>query len=106
MSKFDDLWPTYEAKMKADGENDASIAAFKSNLKVLVSGASTMMPESDLDPVSDLPSFESLSITEKPELLKKTLVLKLNGGLGTGMGLDKAKSLLPSFESLSITEKP
>jgi UDP-N-acetylglucosamine pyrophosphorylase len=95
MSKFEDLWPTYEAKMKADGENDASIAAFKSNLKVLVSGASTMMPESDLDPVSDLPSFESLSITEKPELLKKTLVLKLNGGLGTGMGLDKAKSLLP-----------
>lgn len=28
------------------------------------------------------------------ELLKKTAVLKLNGGLGTSMGLEKAKSLL------------
>jgi len=42
-----------------------------------------------------LPEFEKLEITPKPELLKKTVVLKLNGGLGTGMGLDKAKSLLP-----------
>ena len=28
-------------------------------------------------------------------LLKQTAVLKLNGGLGTSMGLEKAKSLLP-----------
>lgn len=28
-------------------------------------------------------------------LLSKTAVLKLNGGLGTSMGLEKAKSLLP-----------
>merc|ERR1719446_1899992 len=54
-----------------------------------------MMPESSLDAVESLPEFEKLDITEKPELLKSTVVLKLNGGLGTGMGLDKAKSLLP-----------
>lgn len=29
------------------------------------------------------------------QFLKETVVLKLNGGLGTSMGLDKAKSLLP-----------
>jgi UDP-N-acetylglucosamine pyrophosphorylase len=92
---FDDLWPKYETKMKAAGENDASIGAFKSNFKVLCSGASTMMPETSLDSVPDLPDFEKLDITPRPELLKQTLVLKLNGGLGTGMGLDKAKSLLP-----------
>ena len=34
-------------------------------------------------------------MTEDPTLLKKTVMLKLNGGLGTGMGLQKAKSLLP-----------
>ena len=28
-------------------------------------------------------------------LLQQTAVLKLNGGLGTSMGLEKAKSLLP-----------
>merc|ERR1719183_2801282 len=54
-----------------------------------------MIPESALDPVKALPEFEKLDIKEKPELLKETVVLKLNGGLGTGMGLDKAKSLLP-----------
>jgi UDP-N-acetylglucosamine pyrophosphorylase len=54
-----------------------------------------MIPEADLDPVKELPDFDKLDITEKPELLKATVVLKLNGGLGTGMGLDKAKSLLP-----------
>merc|ERR1719183_114033 len=33
-----------------------------------------------------------------PELLRETVILKLNGGLGTGMGLDKAKSLLSVVE--------
>merc|ERR1719454_2148747 len=54
-----------------------------------------MMPESTLDAVDALPDFEKLDITPKPELLQQTVILKLNGGLGTGMGLDKAKSLLP-----------
>jgi len=94
---FDKLWPAYEKKMKEGGKessSDAAINAFKYNLKVLTSGASTMIPESALDPVKPLEEFEKLEITEKPELLKETVVLKLNGGLGTGMGLDKAKSLL------------
>merc|ERR1712226_1261193 len=62
------------------------------------------MPETALDSVPDLPEFEKLDITPKPELLKQTLVLKLNGGLGTGMGLDKAKSLLPVSEGNSFLD--
>jgi UDP-N-acetylglucosamine pyrophosphorylase len=92
---MEDVWPTYEAKMKAEGLNNSAIAAFKYNLSVLVSGANTMMGESTLDPVDSLPAYESLpEPTDAGALLKKTVVLKLNGGLGTGMGLDKAKSLL------------
>merc|ERR1719426_480895 len=89
---------TYEKKMKEGGKessSDAAINAFKYNFKVLASGADTMMPESTLDPVKGLPIYEDLKIENKPDLLKSTVVLKLNGGLGTGMGLDKAKSLLP-----------
>lgn len=54
-----------------------------------------MIPESSIAPVDDLPNSEEFS-KDKPDtsLLAKTVVLKLNGGLGTGMGLDKAKSLL------------
>ena len=98
MADFDKLWPEYEKKMKAGGKessSEAAISAFKHNFSVLMSGASTMIPESALDPVKTLPELEKLTVTEKPELLKETVVLKLNGGLGTGMGLDKAKSLLP-----------
>ena len=32
---------------------------------------------------------QALDVSEDPALLKETVVLKLNGGLGTSMGLDK-----------------
>jgi len=92
---LEERWPVYEAKMKAEGLNDAAIAAFKYTFTVLVSGASTMIPEGAISPVESLPNLDGLDITPKPDLLKETVILKLNGGLGTGMGLDKAKSLLP-----------
>lgn len=91
---MDTLWPQYEEKMKAEGLNDAAIAAFKYNLGVLVSGVSTMIPDSTIDPVDSLPDLASLDVAEDASLLASTLMLKLNGGLGTGMGLDRAKSLL------------
>jgi UTP--glucose-1-phosphate uridylyltransferase len=79
---------------QADGCSETAIKAFLYNFEKLTSGANLMIPESSLSPVDSLPSYESLS-EEKPELLKETVMLKLNGGLGTGMGLEKAKSLLP-----------
>merc|ERR1711998_634121 len=54
-----------------------------------------MIPEKVLDPVDSLPQYEELTCEPDPALLKTTVVMKLNGGLGTGMGLDRAKSLLP-----------
>jgi len=92
---FDAIWPAYEEKMKKDGCNEAAINAFKYNFKVLCSGASTMLGESLLEGVDELPDLEKLDITPDAALLKECVVLKLNGGLGTGMGLEKAKSLLP-----------
>jgi UTP--glucose-1-phosphate uridylyltransferase len=44
----------------------------------------------------ELPVYGELSDPEDAAaLLAATAVLKLNGGLGTSMGLEKAKSLLP-----------
>jgi len=63
-----------------------------------------MIPESRLNPVEGLLEFEKLKIKADPKLLKKTVVLKLNGGLGTGMGLDKAKSLLTVTEGNSFLD--
>jgi len=87
----------YQAKMQAEGLSTAAITAFKNCYEALCSGASGMIAESDIEPASGLPSLAndiSGKIAVNSDLLKETVVLKLNGGLGTSMGLDKAKSLL------------
>ncbi|CAK9073528.1 unnamed protein product [Durusdinium trenchii] len=103
-SKMVDMWPKFEEKMKKEGLNDTAIAAFKYTYGVLVSGADVMIPESKLDPVEKLPEYEKLREKPDPRLLKKTLILKLNGGLGTGMGLEKAKSLLPVTQGFTFLD--
>merc|ERR1719171_2964813 len=101
---MDSLWPSYETKMKGDGLNDAAMAAFKYNFGVLVSGANTMIPEAAIAPAESLPTLEGLNIEPDSSLLKKTVVVKLNGGLGTGMGLDKAKSLLTVTQGMTFLD--
>jgi len=93
-----DGFAAFEAKMRAEGLSDAAVAAFRHNYEALASGETGLLAESDLKPVDSLPSLEDLKgIAGKHDLavlLAKTCVLKLNGGLGTSMGLEKAKSLL------------
>merc|ERR1719460_3559900 len=102
-AKEPEHWPAFEAKMKSEGCSDAAIAAFKSNYQQLASGESLMLGEKDITPVSSLPSYEDLS-AEDPSLLDKTVMLKLNGGLGTGMGLEKAKSLLTVRDRMTFLD--
>jgi phosphoglucomutase len=83
-----------KAKMVAEGISPSAIAAFESTFNSLVSGNTGIMSESTISPVPDLVNATSISASPDSSLLKETVVCKLNGGLGTGMGLDKAKSLL------------
>jgi hypothetical protein len=83
-----------QKKMEAEGIATSAISAFESNFTALASGATGMIPEGDILPVASLDKLTDLQLTPDSKLLAKTVVLKLNGGLGTGMGLDKAKSLL------------
>jgi len=103
-SRLTQIWPGYLDKMEAEGCNSAAIAAFKYNLGVLTSGADVMIPESALNPVDKLQLYDDIKDKPDPKLLKKTVILKLNGGLGTGMGLDKAKSLLTVVEGNSFLD--
>ncbi|RQM26629.1 hypothetical protein B5M09_003306 [Aphanomyces astaci] len=90
----------FEAKMLAEGLSQAAIKAFEYSYSALQSGATGMIGESTIESVNDIDYLEgragSIRESIKPDvsLLKKTVVLKLNGGLGTSMGLDKVKSLL------------
>lgn len=80
--------------MESEGIAPSAISAFESTFNSLVSGNTGMIPESTISPVPSL--VKAADFKDKPDtsLLGSTVVLKLNGGLGTGMGLDKAKSLL------------
>jgi len=80
--------------MEAEGIATSAISAFESTFQSLVSGNTGIIPESTISPSPDLVDATSISGDPDTSLLSKTVVLKLNGGLGTGMGLDKAKSLL------------
>lgn len=86
----------FSTKMKGEGLSDAAIAAFNHAYNELASGTSGCIPESTLGKITAVPDLESIKakIAVDPSLLEQTVVLKLNGGLGTSMGLDKAKSLL------------
>ena len=80
--------------MEAEGIASAAISAFESTFQSLVSGNTGIIPESTISPAPDLVKTDTITVSPDTALLKETVVLKLNGGLGTGMGLDKAKSLL------------
>ncbi len=82
--------------MESAGLSKAAIAAFERSYGLLAANESGLIPESAITPAEGLPLYEDVATTQAtPDLLAKTVLLKLNGGLGTGMGLEKAKSLLP-----------
>lgn len=87
----------FEAKMRQDGQPQLAIAAFADAYAQLAAGATGLIPESDLTPVDALPALSDLgAYRARGEAdLDRLVVIKLNGGLGTTMGLERAKSLLP-----------
>ncbi len=83
-------------KMAAAGVDPVAIEVFSHYFRMVEAGETGMVPESSIDPLD----MEALADVEVPDAvasqaLAGTVVVKLNGGLGTSMGLDRAKSLLP-----------
>ena len=83
-------------KMRSAQVDAPAIQAFLGSLERVCRGENGLMPESSLTSVGQLPSLDSLppSGASSDSLLNQLAVIKLNGGLGTGMGLDRAKSLM------------
>jgi len=83
--------------MKGEGLSESAVKAFLQAYEALVSGQDGMILESTIEPATGLPNQRDLKAVDEGKvkgLLEQTVVLKLNGGLGTGMGLEQAKSLL------------
>lgn len=84
----------FEEKMKSAGVMEPAILAFRRNYLALCADESGLIPEGDIEPATDLPAASESEESFDPALLDATVVIKLNGGLGTSMGLEKVKSLL------------
>jgi len=95
--------------MKNEGLNDLIIETFLYYLHQVILGITGKMTRSEIEPPeeSNLVDFDDLKHTTR-ENLDRLVIIKLNGGLGTSMGLKGAKSLLPvkdNFNFLDIITK-
>ncbi len=93
------------AKMRAAAVDDVAIETFAHYYRLLEHGETGMIPEAAIEPV-DMPRLADVEVdpTAAAEALRKTAVIKLNGGLGTSMGMDRAKSLLCVRKGLSFLD--
>lgn len=93
-------------KMQQENFNPLVIDTFMSYYEDLSSGKSAYIHEKDLNPVEHgaLTSYGDLKpYTEKgKKVLKNSVMIKLNGGLGTSMGLEGPKCMLPVKKDLSF----
>lgn len=82
-------------KMVAAGVDPVAIDTFAHYYRLLEHGETGMVPESTIDPV-DMDSIADVEVDPEvaAEAIRHTVVIKLNGGLGTSMGMERAKSLL------------
>lgn len=96
-------------KARIAGAHPVELAALRRRLEQLAEPAAGQLPGTALEPLADVPLLEQLpepSEDEVSEVLDRLVVLKLNGGLGTSMGLSGPKSLLevkPGRSFLDIT---
>ncbi|RLC57778.1 MAG: hypothetical protein DRH89_02740 [Candidatus Cloacimonadota bacterium] len=81
--------------MKEEGLEDLVIQSFSNSYYKILEGATGTLSETEIEPPvkENLIDYDNLEpVTSSP--LEKLAVIKLNGGLGTSMGLKKAKTLL------------
>ena len=84
-------------KAAAAGAHPVELHALRRRLEQLTDQSAGLLPGDELEPLEDLPRLEDLP--EPPperirDVLDRLAVVKLNGGLGTSMGLSGPKSLL------------
>ena len=96
----------YAAKMHAAGLPRLAIDCFRFYFEQYERGAAGFLRETEISPVTDVPDVGELARHRDAgrRALGRAVVIKLNGGLGTSMGLSAAKSLLPAKAGYSFLE--
>ncbi len=93
-------------KMVGAGVSRPAIDVFADYYAQLEAGASGFIDEDSIEPLIDPDELAGVEVdgAVAREALAATVMIKLNGGLGTSMGMDKAKSLLPVRDGASFLD--
>ncbi len=96
----------FAAKMAADGQPPIAIHSFQHYFQQLVDGATGFIATAHALPVDDLPDAAGLDTygNSGRAALDSTVIISLNGGLGTSMGMRGPKSLIPVREGLTFLD--
>ncbi len=106
--QIDRQFQPFAEKMEKNGLALNVINTFRHYYGLLLRGETGMISKADIDPLAEgeIADVEKLSGQKEvgEAALKKSVVIKLNGGLGTSMGLHRAKSLLKAKDGLSFLD--
>ena len=96
-------------KMRRDGLPKSVVTNFERLFDAVIHGKTGIIPESEIEPVGEISCFSEITdcgdtISHGTSVLNQLVVIRLNGGLGTTMGLDRAKSLLQVKDGLSFND--
>ena len=91
-------------RMSEEGLADVAIDSFAHYYELLQEGESGMLPESEIEPLEDVPDAEELPEPDDPGVLDRVVAIKLNGGLGTSMGMTGPKSLLEVKDGVTFLD--
>jgi len=97
----------FHERMAAERLPEIFIHNFAYYYEKLVAGDDGMIPEFNIVPVDTLADADVLPAALESvgrETVSRTVIIKLNGGLGTGMGLTGPKSLLKVKDGLSFLD--
>jgi UTP--glucose-1-phosphate uridylyltransferase len=98
----------FKFKMLREKMPEVVIESFRRYYEQLISGSAGYLRESDIIPLTDntIPSLSALEqyTSQGLDAIRHCAVLKLNGGLGTTMGLSGPKSLLTIKSNLTFLD--
>lgn len=101
--------PSFEpvrARLQETQAPELLIRQFQAAFEQLTMAGSLTLPEIDIEPIAQLPQLDDWAdyADTGRTLYARTAMIKLNGGLGTSMGLERAKSLLPAKDGLTFLD--
>lgn len=92
--------------MRGRGVDERAIGAFTRFYGLLEAEATGYIREDSIEPLGELQSLDDIEVDDEElsAALATSAVLKLNGGLGTSMGISGPKTALPVRDGLSFLD--